>query len=112
MVKHKNDYLPPSRAKNAVSFTFTGTTSHLTNTAYSFHQIIFQLYLNFVCERERWNWAGGGEIFYITTDFYILLTVHLEAILDNNQLDALFLNVFIYSVIVDFIDQNDFKDFN
>ena len=27
--------------------------------------------------------------------FYILLTVHLEAILDNNQLDALFLNVSI-----------------
>ena len=26
---------------------------------------------------------------------YILLTVHLEVILDNNQLDALFLNVFI-----------------
>ena len=27
--------------------------------------------------------------------FYILLTVHLVAILDNNQLDALFLNMFI-----------------
>jgi hypothetical protein len=29
--------------------------------------------------------------------FYILLTVHLDAILDNDQLDALFLNVFIYA---------------
>jgi hypothetical protein len=27
--------------------------------------------------------------------FYILLTVHLEVILVNDQLDALFLNVFI-----------------
>jgi hypothetical protein len=27
--------------------------------------------------------------------FYILLTVHLDAILGNDQLDALFLNVFI-----------------
>ena len=32
---------------------------------------------------------------YIFAIFYILLTVHLEVILDNNQLDALFLNVFI-----------------
>ena len=30
-----------------------------------------------------------------TENFYILLTVHLEVILDNNQLNALFLNVFI-----------------
>jgi hypothetical protein len=30
-------------------------------------------------------------------DFYILLTVHLDAILDNDQLDALYLNVFIYT---------------
>jgi hypothetical protein len=29
--------------------------------------------------------------------FYILLTVHLDAILGNDQLDALFLNVFIYA---------------
>jgi hypothetical protein len=29
--------------------------------------------------------------------FYILLTVHLDVILVNDQLDALFLNVFIYS---------------
>jgi hypothetical protein len=28
--------------------------------------------------------------------FYILLTVHLDAILGNDQLDALFLNVFIF----------------
>jgi hypothetical protein len=27
--------------------------------------------------------------------FYVLLTVHLDAILGNEQLDALFLNVFI-----------------
>jgi hypothetical protein len=27
---------------------------------------------------------------------YVLLTVHLDAILGNDQLDALFLNVFIY----------------
>jgi hypothetical protein len=27
--------------------------------------------------------------------FYVLLTVHLDAILGNDQLDALFLNVFI-----------------
>jgi hypothetical protein len=27
--------------------------------------------------------------------FYVLLTVHLDAILDNDQLDALFLSVFI-----------------
>jgi hypothetical protein len=27
--------------------------------------------------------------------FYVLLTVHLDAILDNDQLDALFLNVFV-----------------
>jgi hypothetical protein len=33
VVKCKNYYLPPSRAKNAVSFTVRGTTSHLTNTA-------------------------------------------------------------------------------
>jgi hypothetical protein len=29
--------------------------------------------------------------------FYILLTVHIDAILGNDQLDALFLNVFIYA---------------
>jgi hypothetical protein len=29
------------------------------------------------------------------TDFYVLLTVHLDSILGNDQLDALFLNVFI-----------------
>jgi hypothetical protein len=29
--------------------------------------------------------------------FYILLTVHLDAILGNDQLDALFLNAFIYA---------------
>jgi hypothetical protein len=29
------------------------------------------------------------------TEFYVLLTVHLDAILGNDQLDALFLNVFI-----------------
>jgi hypothetical protein len=29
--------------------------------------------------------------------FYILLTVHLDAILGNDQLDALFLNVFVYA---------------
>src|SRR5215813_5864615 len=28
--------------------------------------------------------------------FYVLLTVHLDVILINNQLDALFSNVFIY----------------
>jgi hypothetical protein len=28
-------------------------------------------------------------------EFYVLLTMHLDAILGNNQLDALFLNVFI-----------------
>ena len=28
--------------------------------------------------------------------FYILLTVHLDVMLVNNQLDALFLNVFIF----------------
>jgi hypothetical protein len=28
-------------------------------------------------------------------EFYVLLTVHLDAILGNDQLDALFLNVFI-----------------
>jgi hypothetical protein len=31
-------------------------------------------------------------IFYV---FYVLLTVHLDAILGNDQLDALFLNEFI-----------------
>jgi hypothetical protein len=30
-------------------------------------------------------------------EFYVLLTVHLDAILGNDQLDALFLNVFIYA---------------
>jgi hypothetical protein len=29
------------------------------------------------------------------TQYYVLLTVHLDAILGNDQLDALFLNVFI-----------------
>ena len=29
--------------------------------------------------------------------FYILLTVHLEVILDNNQLNALFLNVLFHA---------------
>jgi hypothetical protein len=29
-------------------------------------------------------------------EFYVLLTVHLDAILGNDQLDALFLNVFIF----------------
>jgi hypothetical protein len=29
------------------------------------------------------------------TEFYVLLTVHLDAILGNDQRDALFLNVFI-----------------
>jgi hypothetical protein len=28
---------------------------------------------------------------------FVLLTVHLDAILGNDQLDALFLNVFIYA---------------
>jgi hypothetical protein len=28
-------------------------------------------------------------------EFYVLLTVHLDAIVGNDQLDALFLNVFI-----------------
>ena len=31
----------------------------------------------------------------LTVVFYILLTVHLDVILVNDQLDALFLNVFI-----------------
>jgi hypothetical protein len=35
------------------------------------------------------SWARYGQ------KFYILLTVHLDAILGNDQLDALFLNVFI-----------------
>jgi hypothetical protein len=30
-------------------------------------------------------------------EFYILLTVHLDAIMGNDQLDALFLNLFIYA---------------
>jgi hypothetical protein len=29
------------------------------------------------------------------TEFYVSLTVYLDSILDNDQLDALFLNVFI-----------------
>jgi hypothetical protein len=33
------------------------------------------------------------SVFYIS---YILLTVHLDAILVNDQLDALFLNVFVF----------------
>jgi hypothetical protein len=32
---------------------------------------------------------------YVHVEFYILLTVHLDEILGNDQLDALFLNVFI-----------------
>jgi hypothetical protein len=31
----------------------------------------------------------------LNVEFYILLTVHLDVILVNDQLDALFLNVFI-----------------
>jgi hypothetical protein len=31
----------------------------------------------------------------VTAVFYVLLTVHLDAILGNDKLDALFLNVFI-----------------
>jgi hypothetical protein len=31
----------------------------------------------------------------VKVEFYVLLTVHLDAILGNDQLDALFLNVFI-----------------
>jgi hypothetical protein len=31
----------------------------------------------------------------ISLEFYALLTVHLDAILGNDQLDALFLNVFV-----------------
>jgi hypothetical protein len=31
----------------------------------------------------------------LNTEFYVLLTVHLVAILGNDQLDALFLNAFI-----------------
>jgi hypothetical protein len=34
----------------------------------------------------------------LLNDFYVLLTVHLDAILSNDQLDALFLNVFIFRV--------------
>jgi hypothetical protein len=34
----------------------------------------------------------------IRSEFYILLTVHLDVILVNDQLDALFLNVFISSL--------------
>jgi hypothetical protein len=33
--------------------------------------------------------------FKLLPEFYVLLTVHLDAILGNDQLDALFLNVFI-----------------
>jgi hypothetical protein len=32
---------------------------------------------------------------FSNAEFYVLLTVHLDAILGNDQLDALFLNVFI-----------------
>jgi hypothetical protein len=32
---------------------------------------------------------------WVLTDFYVLLIVQLDAILGNDQLDALFLNVFI-----------------
>ena len=35
------------------------------------------------------------SIQHVDTKFYILLTVHLEAILDDNHLGAVFLNVFI-----------------
>ena len=56
--------------------------------------------------RKKANWIGyswRGKCFlkHVTegkkegNSFYILLTVYLEVILDNNQHNALFLNVFI-----------------
>jgi hypothetical protein len=39
--------------------------------------------------------ATGGHSNKTTSEFYVLLTVYLDAILGNDQLDALFLNVFI-----------------
>jgi hypothetical protein len=41
--------------------------------------------------RKRWTVVGKIK----NSEFYVILTVHLDAILGNDQLDALFLNVFI-----------------
>jgi hypothetical protein len=43
----------------------------------------------------RFMCSENASTFYVFYVFYILLTVHLDAILGNDQLDALFLNVFI-----------------
>jgi hypothetical protein len=53
-------------------------------------QILDVLYGN--CDYDE---PVKGEVKDKGIEFYILLTVHLDVILVNDQLDALFLNVFI-----------------
>jgi hypothetical protein len=52
-------------------------------------------YRIFYCYLIKGTSFGYKVIEYKMCEFYILLTVHLDVILVNDQLDALFLNVFI-----------------
>jgi hypothetical protein len=47
------------------------------------------------CQKPLLSYVGEREREKVHCKFYVLLTVHLDAILGNDQLDALFLNVFI-----------------
>jgi hypothetical protein len=50
-------------------------------------------YTSIIDNSSRTTYTFLGRL----SEFYVLLTVHLDAILGNDQLDALFLNVFIFT---------------
>jgi hypothetical protein len=62
----------------------------------SFHDKNTPLWPMFLQQLKAWMCKGSAnKLMRKFMFFYVLLTVHLEAILGNDQLDALFLNVFI-----------------
>jgi hypothetical protein len=47
------------------------------------------------CQQRETHLGRKARSMTLLSGFYVLLTVHLDAILGNDQLDALFLNAFI-----------------
>jgi hypothetical protein len=67
---------------NSVHICFTLHATHLHN---------LNLHCNIVISGQQHNLQSTSY----HVEFYVLLTVHPDAFLGNDQLDALFLNVFI-----------------
>jgi hypothetical protein len=56
---------------------------------------VFSITNVYVCILPLVNRHANRTLYFTFYVFYVLLAVHLDVILGNDQLDALFLNVFI-----------------